>query len=65
MKVVLKCSNLKYEDIKNIEYAENKIFLYCTDGKIFKYDIVKKIGTYIVITDEDLEYFHMEGVPNE
>lgn len=65
MKVVLRCSHLEYENIKNLEYIDNIITIHCVDGRVFKYNITKKIGSYIIITDDGIEYIYNEGIPHE
>ncbi|WUR03363.1 uncharacterized protein VNE69_04185 [Vairimorpha necatrix] len=61
MKVLLKCSKLKYEDIKKIEYVDSKVKIYTVD-RILEYSIRQKCGTYIVITDDNIEYYNMENL---
>lgn len=54
MKLILKCSNLKIEDIKSITYKKDILYLK-THEKTFQYRISKMIGSYLVVTDTGLE----------
>lgn len=62
MKVLVKCKNLKYEDISKIEYVNKKVLIYTKD-KILEYSIKNKLGTYLCISEDGIEYFTKEGYP--
>lgn len=60
MKVLVKCKNIKMEDIKNIEYKNDKILIHL-ENKILNYIVKPKLGTYVIISEDGVDYFQMEG----
>lgn len=48
------------EDIKNIEYKNDKILIHL-ENKILNYIVKPKLGTYVIISEDGVNYFQMEG----
>lgn len=54
MKIILKLSHIKKEDIISLKYKSNLLILK-TDTQTLTYEIQKTTGSYLVITDTGVE----------
>lgn len=54
MKIIIKCTNIKFEDIISVKYINDSLILK-THTKTLIYKISKMVGSYLVIMDTGLE----------